>query len=225
VKMLSEANSVVVIDHHKTAKERLGGIRAKNFTFIYDEGKCGAMLTMEYLEKKEKKIFTEKTKQIVSHVDDYGRQVKQFTDTDVVVAYMYSFDQTIDNWDKIFNQNMETIVWDGQAILRAKEKEARSLVENLYELICFTTESGANFSVPEINCNAMYSSLVGNMLLERYKKEYDEYPPFSITWYQNKREAVYSLRSNEHGIDVSEIAKEFGGGGHKHAAGFKIPFA
>lgn len=33
----------------------------------------------------------------------------------------------------------------------------------------------------------------------------------------------YSLRSVPNGgIDVSEIAAKFGGGGHKHAAGFKI---
>jgi len=33
---------------------------------------------------------------------------------------------------------------------------------------------------------------------------------------------VFSLRSQEGGIDVSEIAIKFGGGGHKHAAGFKV---
>jgi len=32
------------------------------------------------------------------------------------------------------------------------------------------------------------------------------------------------LRSaKEGGLDVSEIAEKFGGGGHKHAAGFTIP--
>ena len=33
---------------------------------------------------------------------------------------------------------------------------------------------------------------------------------------------VFSLRSEEGGLDVSEIAKKFGGGGHKHSAGFKV---
>jgi nanoRNase/pAp phosphatase (c-di-AMP/oligoRNAs hydrolase) len=35
--------------------------------------------------------------------------------------------------------------------------------------------------------------------------------------------AIFSLRSTEEGLDVSEIAKLYGGGGHKHAAGFKVP--
>ena len=39
--------------------------------------------------------------------------------------------------------------------------------------------------------------------------------------YQNIR--IFSLRSTEDGLDVSEIASKFGGGGHKHAAGFSVP--
>ena len=32
-----------------------------------------------------------------------------------------------------------------------------------------------------------------------------------------------SLRSFHDAVDVSELAKEFGGGGHRKAAGFQIP--
>lgn len=39
----------------------------------------------------------------------------------------------------------------------------------------------------------------------------------------DEKERVFSLRSLDDGTDVSEIAKSFGGGGHEHAAGFKIP--
>lgn len=34
---------------------------------------------------------------------------------------------------------------------------------------------------------------------------------------------VFSLRSTDTGPDVSEIAKAYGGGGHAHAAGFRVP--
>jgi nanoRNase/pAp phosphatase (c-di-AMP/oligoRNAs hydrolase) len=34
---------------------------------------------------------------------------------------------------------------------------------------------------------------------------------------------VFSLRSSENGgLDVSAVAALFGGGGHKHAAGFRV---
>ena len=59
------------------------------------------------------------------------------------------------------------------------------------------------------------------MLLEKYKEIHGEYPKMSVTWYLDKnRKNIVSLRSNEHGVDVSEVAKNCGGGGHKHAAGF-----
>jgi len=48
--------------------------------------------------------------------------------------------------------------------------------------------------------------------------------PFGVTyWVRADAMVQWSLRSREDGIDVSEIAKTFGGGGHKHAAGFQTP--
>lgn len=34
---------------------------------------------------------------------------------------------------------------------------------------------------------------------------------------------VFSLRSTDGGMDVSEIAKGYGGSGHRNASGFKMP--
>lgn len=45
--------------------------------------------------------------------------------------------------------------------------------------------------------------------------------PFAAYWMDRPDGTrYYGLRSSETGIDVSEIAKQYGGGGHKHAAGF-----
>lgn len=41
--------------------------------------------------------------------------------------------------------------------------------------------------------------------------------------FHGRCERVYSLRSREGGINVAEIAKAHGGGGHKNAAGFRAP--
>jgi oligoribonuclease NrnB/cAMP/cGMP phosphodiesterase (DHH superfamily) len=48
---------------------------------------------------------------------------------------------------------------------------------------------------------------------------------FSATYYDTATHRVYSLRSVEgvpQSADVSQIAKEHGGGGHKHSAGFMV---
>ena len=36
---------------------------------------------------------------------------------------------------------------------------------------------------------------------------------------------VFSLRSSDDGADVAEVAKQYGGGGHRNAAGFRVSFA
>ena len=46
--------------------------------------------------------------------------------------------------------------------------------------------------------------------------------PFAACYWDTPEGRVFSLRSSSDGVDVSEIAKQFGGGGHKNAAGFKI---
>jgi len=47
---------------------------------------------------------------------------------------------------------------------------------------------------------------------------------FVVIWYfdHDRRETRVSLRSFHDEIDVSEVAKQFGGGGHKKAAGFSL---
>jgi len=46
--------------------------------------------------------------------------------------------------------------------------------------------------------------------------------PFAAMYFESKDKRVYSLRSDEQGIDVSKVAEKFGGGGHPRAAGFIV---
>ena len=48
---------------------------------------------------------------------------------------------------------------------------------------------------------------------------------FAMIWYwdHEAKETKVSLRAFHETVDVSEIAKKFGGGGHKKAAGFQLP--
>ena len=48
---------------------------------------------------------------------------------------------------------------------------------------------------------------------------------FAMIWYYDHCDRIIkvSLRAFHDTIDVSEIAKKFGGGGHRKAAGFTLP--
>jgi nanoRNase/pAp phosphatase (c-di-AMP/oligoRNAs hydrolase) len=72
------------------------------------------------------------------------------------------------------------------------------------------------YDVPIVNAPYLnISELVG---------ELSKGHPFAMGWFQRADgKYQYSLRSRmPEGIDVSELAKKYGGGGHKHAAGFTL---
>jgi nanoRNase/pAp phosphatase (c-di-AMP/oligoRNAs hydrolase) len=48
---------------------------------------------------------------------------------------------------------------------------------------------------------------------------------FAVIWFYDHetRQVKVSLRAHHEDSDVSEVAKRFGGGGHRKAAGFNLP--
>lgn len=49
------------------------------------------------------------------------------------------------------------------------------------------------------------------------------FPVCGEVWWDTPTHRVFSLRSTPDGLDVAAIAKGYGGGGHRHAAGFQMP--
>lgn len=60
-------------------------------------------------------------------------------------------------------------------------------------------------------------------LMQIYSSGFSEGEKFAACYWDTPDGRVFSLRSTDDGMDVSEIAKVFGGGGHEHASGFKVP--
>ena len=47
--------------------------------------------------------------------------------------------------------------------------------------------------------------------------------PFAACYWDTAEGRVFGLRATDDGVDVSDVAKQYGGGGHAKAAGFKVP--
>mgnify|MGYP001450666450 FL=1 len=71
----------------------------------------------------------------------------------------------------------------------------------------------AGYQVPCVNTNSLASE-IGNDLAKGQ--------PFAAMYCDNADKRIFSLRSDVDGVDVANIAKLFGGGGHFHAAGFAV---
>ena len=69
--------------------------------------------------------------------------------------------------------------------------------------------------VAAVNSPVLQSE-VGNILVE------DGGYPFGIAWMQTEEYQRFSIRSEKGGLNVSELAQKFGGGGHDTSSGFRI---
>ena len=78
----------------------------------------------------------------------------------------------------------------------------------------------AGHDVPLCNCPPMFASEVGHHLLNEYP-----HAPFAATYSDQGKSRGYSLRSADDRLNVADIARKFGGGGHRNAAGFGVPLA
>ena len=199
---------------------------------IHDNNKSGAMLAWEYFHPDtEVPLF-------IRHIDDYDRWQFKIDGTKAFNKAIWShapwsFKQWVE-WFYDCEAGFTHKYWadfytEGEAILRAHDQNVQSVVKCSARKCMI--ECGGNVAV--IASNAFENSLPGPCLLPGLAANC---PPhltsdvghelatqsgtFGLLWCIDKdNQCKCSLRSNG-GYDVSAIAKAFGGGGHRNAAGF-----
>ncbi len=205
LEMAAVATRIVILDHHKTAQDSLVDL-PNNVEVIFDMKKSGAHIAWNYFHP------TKPLPLLIVVVEDRDLWTFKYPTTKPISAYLFSQPYDFNIWSRIvdYGSNLDTIISSGQAILDNHKK----YTEELSRLKFRTTIAG--YKIWAVNVPYNYSSDMGELL--------DKGEPFTATFFYDgpREKMVFSLRSDENGIDVSEIAKKFGGGGHKHAAGFEI---
>lgn len=207
------AKNIYIIDHHKSAAEDLAGIGLEAATvggnpvmLHMDMDKSGARLAWEFFHPGEE------PSPILLRVEDRDLWRFAYDDTEHVTAAIFSYEFTFENWDNLMRQHPSVPAADGLAITRYNKKNLSSMLrENARTAVIYGKV------IPVANMPYMYASEAGHRLSKGQ--------PFSATYYDSATERHWSLRSDKDndGFDVSKVAVLYGGGGHKHAAGFKTP--
>lgn len=209
-KIASEAYHVFVLDHHKTAAEHVQPLLdTKIIGGVFDLSKSGAVLAWEFFN-----LPTTPTPKILQYIQDRDLWKFELPYSKEVNAVISSHPQDFKVWDELVNileYNFSTVLTEGFALKRQRD----NYVEQLVKLR--TTLTLEQRAVPAVNAPPMFASEVGNRLCELYPDA-----PYSVTYCDLPDGKKYSLRSIGD-FDVSEVAKRFGGGGHKNAAGFLAP--
>ena len=194
---------IVLLDHHISAQKEL-----ENLSFAtFDMDKSGAILAWEYLNPGVE------SPKLLKYVEDRDLWLFKLPHSKEINAYISIIPFDFNSWDKMVNdleQGFDSIKQNGSILLKYDQQNVSQICKQT-KMVEFE-----NQMVPSVNTPILNSD-VGNKLLQLYPEA-----KFSITWYMNRdNEFKVSLRSKGD-FDVSEVAKKYGGGGHKSAAGCRV---
>lgn len=208
IMMANKAKSIIVIDHHKTAQVNCEGL---DFC-VFDMNESGASLAWIYLHRANNQDIPNMPN-LIKYIADRDLWKFKLPDSNYINAYIQSFPMTFNDYDYLYdtleNYPLEKAIDIGRGIERYKNSMVESMCKN------FVMRDVGGYNVPTINSTLLFSE-VGHYLA----KNYPEFP-FAASFFIRKDGKIqWSLRSIGE-FDVSQVAKNMGGGGHKNAAGFE----
>jgi oligoribonuclease NrnB/cAMP/cGMP phosphodiesterase (DHH superfamily) len=212
IELLLKANGVWFIDHHKTAIDDLEGL-GDLYDNFYDHSnieQSGAYLAWNFVHGR---LVT--TPSLILHIQDRDLWKFEIPNTREVTAFLYSVPFNFNDWDNYAYSYAyhDSMVIAGKTLLAMQAKNIKTILNNGITRITLD-----GYNVPCVNCPEFMKSDIGDIL---NKNEL-----FSVTYFDTPGKRIYSLRSDknsETSINVGDIAKKMGGGGHDHAAGFMRP--
>lgn len=227
-KICKEAFHVVLVDHHKTAIDDLSFLidegspyYQENFGWYVDLERSGAMLAWDYWHTDSNghslPYMNLECPPLLKHIQDRDLWKFLLPGTREISAALFSYPYDFDTWDKLITDGEDgvtALASQGVAIERKHHKDIAELVAVTKRMMVIGT-----YTIPAASLPYTYSSDAGHLMATNYLSG----TVFAACYWDTATARVFSLRSAENGIDVSEIAKAYGGGGHFHAAGFSVP--
>lgn len=230
------ARSIVMLDHHKTAEADLQSFKVDicgDAQFVaadiegmfrdlnelgrppvvarFDMKRSGAALTWEFC------FPDEPTPWLIRHIEDRDLWRMALPNTRKISLLLRSYPYDFDVWTKLCEgtdaHSQSNVLADAASIERFYDQK-------LAEMLPTATlrEIGKWKGVPTAHAPYAFASDLAHELLKTHPSA-----PFAAVVVDAYGGRTYSLRSEDGRQDVSEVAKQFGGGGHRNAAGFRVP--
>lgn len=230
------AHSIIILDHHKTAQAALEPFQVyskkpERFSLKIATGMIGDLRRGGY-------------RPILAHFDmerSGARMAWDFAHPDAYVPYLVDLAEQYDLWrfepgtmsnaeclhlaiqaGEMTIPRMELLAahlqeGDGPLIESAAIYDWRAqLVSEIASRAHLRTVAGVE-GVISVECPYSLVSAVGHHLLDAHPAA-----PFAAMSVTGEKAVTWSLRSRDDRADVSAVAREQGGGGHRNAAGFRV---
>lgn len=210
--------NIMILDHHITAANRIN----KSYAY-FDMERSGAGIVWDY-------FFDSTRHDFINWVEDRDLWKWKYKETANFYAGIQLVLSTLkyDDFESMFNifDELYNIPSKSTYYIELGDLINRSIQNKAYNIASYHSKNSDKYCIEDkeyniciVNCPTDIISEVGSILTKDYNFD------FAVLWRYNHPDTEYivSLRANNIGktvIDVSEIAKKFGGGGHKNAASF-----
>ena len=202
MRLHGEARSLLVLDHHASAEDVLRGL---DFC-VFDQTRSGAGLAWDVIAAPTRGPRP----WIINYTEDRDLWRHALPNSREVNAWLRAQHRTLHGYAVAAATPLEYAIAQGREILATQ----RVYIEQTKARASLAVLAG--FVVPVVNCGRHCASEIVGELAEGY--------PFAASWEARDGMIHYELRSRAPtAIPVNDIAREFGGGGHKMAAGFSVP--
>jgi len=201
------AAKLVLLDHHKSAAEKLTGFACRCGVVHFDMGKSGARLAWEFFHPDATLL------DLVKYVEDRDIWAWKYPESAAFLAALDMEPFDFVRWAQIAaftRSELEAFMARGQAMDEKFAKLAADLAEGA-QPVAFNGQQGLMVNAPGV-----FHSLVGDLLSRKSGT-------FALMWNAGKGGVIKVGLRSQRGFDCIPLAESMGGGGHPQACGFKLP--
>lgn len=202
------AQTVRVIEHHDDFQRNLGnfgGVFPDNLHIIFDPQSSGAGLTWDFLN------FHQPRPALINYIEDRTLWRYQYPETRAMIAVMQSYPADFRVWEKLlFQTDLNQLLQEGEILLRKQQRDIDQAISTTQRRVDI-----GGYDVPLVN---LHPGIVSDACSQLARGE-----AFAVGYWDTPIGRRFSLHSSPQGVDVSALARNFGGDGNHHAANFMVP--
>lgn len=202
---------ITVLDHHLTSRDRYLSdpeiapeMRAQGHEIIFDLGHSGAILAWNHF------FADHEPPMLLRYVEDQDLWNWSLPQSEEINAALGSYRRSFDTWAGLMERPIERLAEEGESIVRLNRIQVERSVTHAH-MVRINSQRVEGVNAIENR------SAIGHVLAERAR--------FDDPW-----GCVYRVEANRINVtlysvgdfDVSQIAAQLGGGGHRNAAGFSV---
>jgi oligoribonuclease NrnB/cAMP/cGMP phosphodiesterase (DHH superfamily) len=204
--IVAEAAHVTVLDHHEGTEAVVKTIPE----FVYDANRSGTTIAWQYFHPDIP------TPQLLKYVEDDDLFRFTLPDTKAVLSYIAIRPYVFEDWDALVTELEDPQSREAFLIkARTYAEYFQLLAEQAADHVKFVKFEGYEVGFANAHPHKTMKSRVGNLLAKKY-------PPFALVVSAHPKGYGISIRGDG-SVDVSEIARKYGGNGHPNSSGFVIP--